>query len=138
MMRTVLGFLAAPIVPAMLVAMTGNWPVGIFVAIFGYPAVLLLGIPTHIILQKVGLSWWPAYVTTGFLAGGLSELLYSFILVATDNRPPNTSAFSRGFSAVIGSLDEVWPLFFVGCMGAIGALTFWLIARPDARHPGAQ
>ncbi len=131
-MRTLLALLIAPLVPfAFVTVFAGIYDALVYLAIFGYPAILLCGVPVHVLLLKLHRTSWLAYIAAGFTAALLAELVY-FMLVSAAANP------ARDFAAFITTLQDGFDFVAVGFVGvpiglcgALAALTFWLIVRPD-------
>lgn len=125
--------LLAPVVPSIMVGVFA--PVaGIFYALlFGLPTSIVFGLPTYFILQKLRLNRLLSYVVAGFIAAIISELVYFLLVELTNDHPPDVSP---ALSAVRGlpSLFAEPSTFFIGLLGGIAGLTFWLIARPDQQQ----
>lgn len=81
-------------------------------ALVGWPAAVVLGIPTHLELKRRG--WTGALNYFGF--GALIGLATMIILMIMLNQ-------FGGAAMVIG--------FMIVLAGALGGLAFWLIRRPD-------
>jgi hypothetical protein len=124
--RTILGFLIAPLVPAILLilpaALHGD---SIAFAQFwaystvSYCATLLIAVPAHLLLRKRHLTLLSLYVAVGG-ALGLAVFLLHFMLGVPARTP--------GFGPVARTLISL-P---VDMMSGLLILTcFWLIARPD-------
>lgn len=128
---TAIGLVAAPILGAMasttlLIAFTvvttwsapiGNVPSiiaagGLFGGYLGLLPSLAFGWPIHLVMQHFKLDRVPHYIIGGSLIG----LLTMFV----------TWSISSGY----GSFNAPVTLLFVAA-GAVGALAFWLIRRPD-------
>jgi len=127
LVRTIVGFLLAPIIPAALVAIFSDLGNSFFVVLFEYPAILVLGVPAHLILQKRRWFSWSAYAVAGFLVGALSELLYRVFAAADVYTPKDISWQDQALEAVADLARDPVPLLLVAYLGAVGALTFWLI-----------
>ena len=83
---------------------------GALFSIIGLFVALVLGLPAHVALSRMGRTRRAAYVLAGLLAGAFTGLVFS------------------GFRA------DGWQTLLVGmAAGAGGGLGFWLIARPDRR-----
>ena len=131
LVRTIVGFLLAPIVPAALVVIFSDLGNSIFVALFEYPAVLVLGVPVHLILQKQRWCSWSAYIIAGSLVGAFSELLYRFTAVVDVYLSRDVSWKGEALEASAALVGDPVPLLLVAYLGAVGALTFWLIVYSD-------
>jgi hypothetical protein len=132
-MRTIAGFLVAPIVPVIVVGVFDR-PAARVIALFAYLTVLVLGVPAHLILHKFMWLRWSIYTLAGFLIGAVGGVIVGIILVTTDYKPPGGSLIAHVLAATIASFKEPLPFLFFGFLGAVGGLAFWLIARPDSHH----
>lgn len=78
--------------------------------LFGFPAMFLIGLPTHVLLKNIRQRSMLSYSAAGIMAGALTVLIISGI----DARPYDLFVWSLGVTA-----------------GLLNAATFWLIRRPD-------
>ncbi|PNS09107.1 hypothetical protein [Solilutibacter silvestris] len=118
--RLLIGLLLAPLVPGLLmlaISLFGNPSEGLWslklIAMFAYPAMLVVGLPLHLLFQRLG--WnnvWP-YLLSGAIAG----IVVAYYLF------PSVHGFANPSSIAIAVICA----FF----GAITAATFWWIARPS-------
>lgn len=134
-LRTLIGFALAIAVPAALVAILGNPLDGAFVAIFAFPAVLLLGLPAHLILWKKRWYSWPAYIAAGFIVGSLSEILYRAYINCVST---GKDCASDVLESTMDLAQAPLPILLVAYLGAIGALAFWFAVRPDTHSPASS
>ena len=88
-------------------------------------ATILLGIPTYSALQAKNRVGWRVYVTRGFALGAVvgAVLIFPPILA------PGTIYVTPTRSELARSGGIATALF--GVLGAIAALTFWIVVRPD-------
>jgi hypothetical protein len=123
-MRAFLGFIVAPVIPALVPAWFSYLnqtyhPASIFIffCLLFYAGELVIGLPAHKLLKRFGRRGFLTYVLLGFCAAAVPFLGWSLY---------------RSVVALHYSLGE---LFFVtwypGCLGALVGLVFWLVARPD-------
>lgn len=128
----VLGFLVAPLMPAFIIiviatAMDGSlknlstWPFKITM-LFSYPVMAAFGLPSYLILRRLRVISIYPYMIIGFILAVIIVLtIYAAIPIA--------------YGSFIYHLRELarigWISFFVGSLGAISGLSFWLIVRPD-------
>jgi hypothetical protein len=141
LVRTVVAFLIAPVVPGLLAGAYGlvlRWQSGsgidpngvgfpvMIAAFFGYPVALLLGVPTHLSFQRLG---WVSFLAYSLAGGGLGVLLFGFFFV------PPALACALGAPAdsheclVLGTYASNLDVMVLSSAIAGGA--FWFIARPD-------
>jgi hypothetical protein len=122
MKRILIGFFAAPLIPALCTvwtARTGDYhPLATFIFISGafYSLQLVIGVPATIVLRQRQMHGLAVYVALGIL--GTTVPLLSWMLY----RCP-----SEGCRLV----DAVWYAGHFGLLGGIAAAVFWLVARPD-------
>ena len=133
--RVFVAFLAAPLVPGVLVALgVASFAVasGVRVvpsdlagvlftaAVLGYPAELLVGLLAYHILRTLSLDSVWVYALAGLVFGGILFLMYPLL---------------PGLSHATFDLVLI-PVVVACCMAA--TLSFWAIARPDRRprYPG--
>jgi hypothetical protein len=131
--RTIFGFAFAPLIPVFIVFLFDR-PAASVIALFGYLTALFLGVPTHFLLRKFERFSWLSYAIAGFVVGILGGAAAGVFLIMPNHMPPGTSIIELIFDAVIAPFQDPLPFAFLGCLGTVGALAFWLIARPDARH----
>ena len=127
--RFIAATVLAPLAPGLLliaISLAGNPKEGIWAflvtAALGYPAMILLGLPVHFLLARLRRRGVGGYLLGGTLIG---------VGVAVANLlPAIRDQVSAGF--VRESLPS-WIAFatVAAILGAISALTFWVIARPD-------
>jgi hypothetical protein len=119
--RLALGLALAPLAPGLLVlalSLLGKPSEGIWalklIAMFAYPAMIVLGLPLHLLFQRSGwTSVWP-YLIAGTIAGAVvAYFVFPSLQVA------GSSPSSIAIAAICA--------FF----GAVTAATFWLIAKPN-------
>ena len=125
--RTVAAFVVAPIVPGLLTALPdlirgdpmARWYIE-FAAKAGYPVILILGVPTYFLLKHWRRSGLGSYLVAGAVWGAAAYFA-AFL--------PGLLARDPGVSAAMAA-TTVYLVLSIIC-GAIAALAFWLIARPD-------
>lgn len=131
--RIGVAILLAPIVPSIMVGVFAP-AAGIFYGLlFGLPTSIIFGIPTYLILQKLRLNRLSSYLAAGFAAAVISEFINLVIVGLTSIYPPGVSPI---FSAIspLPSLFVEPSTYFIGLLGGIAGLTFWLIVRPDQQQ----
>lgn len=127
--RIVLGILVAPIVPGLIFAIRDSFnasPFGTafyfgFAALLGYPAMVLLVLPSYWWLSRSRTLTFPHFLLLGLMLGVLVYFLVYFIaLIGTD-----LETVQMGFRSSIGFMfaSSLCGLIVTGC--------FWIIARPD-------
>jgi hypothetical protein len=122
--RLALGLALAPLVPGVLMlalSMLGNPSEGIWalklIAMIAYPAMLIIGLPLHLLFRRTGwTSVWP-YLVTGAIAG--AAVAYCVF--------PTLQAAASGATTSSSIAIAVICAFF----GMITAATFWIIVRPN-------
>lgn len=157
-MKIVVGFLAAALLPALLLA--AEFLRGQFVtfpaddpyiwvrsqkflvmALFVSAAyVLILGVPAFLLLRKLRAIHWWSTIGVGFLLGA-----FPIAVISWPYRFAGMSASSNGVQTIIngtptsaGWLEYVSALSFVGGCGALGAAAFWLVWRTHEPQPSLQ
>lgn len=139
-LRTILGFVIAPISPGLLavilaasfrVEATGFglresseavWIVGLSAAL-GYPVAVVFGAPLYIVLRSRGWNGLLVYIAAGALLGLLIYVIYVLLAELSSN---GLWGLATKFSNT--ALVQI-PLVMI--CGAVATLVFWLIARPD-------
>jgi hypothetical protein len=119
-MRTIVAFLVAPLLPAILPtwqmaqAPSRGLTAYIFVCCLIYLLQAAVGIPAFLLFSRKGIhQLWP-YILVGFLAAAV--LTATVVMIKND-----------GLAVlVIGGV-------YMGILGALTALLFWLMARPDQK-----
>ncbi len=120
-MRPVVAFLAAPMLPALFPAWTASQngsyhPLAVFVLFCAafYALQIIVGVPAHLLLRRLGLQqiWFYAFI--GFVSVALPFFVYGHI------RAPAHDVRQALFLAG-----------FLGLLGGISGAIFWLIARPN-------
>jgi hypothetical protein len=139
-LRTILGFLVAPITPGLFaVILATPFRVGVsgfglrelseaawiieLSALLGYPVAVIFGAPLYIFFRSRGWNGSLVYI----VAGGLLELLIYLIYVLL----PEYSSNGLWRLATKFSNTALGQIPLVMMCGAVAALFFWLIARPD-------
>jgi hypothetical protein len=117
--RTVVAFLAAPMLPALLPAwfafQSGSYhPLTIFALFCGafYALQIVVGVPAHLLLGRLRLQQIWFYVLIGFISAALPLLVYGKIREPAHDR-------------------ALFLALYLGFLGGISAAIFWLIARPN-------
>lgn len=139
-LRTILGFLVAPVSPGLLAVILAApfragtsgfgprelaeaaWIIGLS-AVLGYPIAIVLGVPLYVFFQSRGWRGLLVYIIAGALLGLVIYLIYVLLAEYSSNGLWELAAkFSNTAQVQI-------PLVMI--CGAMAALFFWLIARPD-------
>jgi hypothetical protein len=138
--RAVVGFLMAPMAPALLLVVAGllfgqagHWASGIAVAaLLGYPIALLLGIPLHISLMSKGWNEFWIYALAGALLGAATYLMY---FPPSDYADAVPKLLERSLGVDVASLSEFHKVLLSMIFGVTATAAFWLAARaPGERH----
>lgn len=128
--RLLIGILLAPITTGLVflcVSAFGNLSEGVWAlklsALVGYTAAIVLGLPAHLLLRKLGWTNLLSYLVIGLLIGlVVGAALFSPVFVGNIGLTP-----SSGKSLAPSAAIFVLAAFF----GALSSLVFWIIARPD-------
>jgi hypothetical protein len=144
-MRAVLGFLVAPLAPAigawllsLAPSITGvSQPGSLFALslLYGYPLAALFGVPTYFYFRhKNWLRLWQV-VAAGLAIGSIVPIALVSLLVAY-----NFSERSLIAAIEAGFRDMGALIPFGAAVGALCASTFWLLAlaRPNKRSQAAS
>ncbi|MBC3919106.1 hypothetical protein H8L32_16565 [Undibacterium sp. CY18W] len=129
--RILLAILVAPIVPGLIFAihdLFNTSPVGgawyfTFSALLGYPATLLLVLPSYWWLSRNRALTLPLFLWLGMILGALVYFLFFFIgLIGAD-----FEKVQMGFRSSMGFMlvSSLCGMMVTGC--------FWIIARPDKK-----
>jgi hypothetical protein len=130
---------SSALAPAILMAAIWHDP-GIAPMVFAFTLVIalshavVLGLPIFLILQFRGLTSITASVVVGFAIGVVPASLLTF--------PPSSFALcasasaGRAFAADVACTTAIWvgyvrSLIYLGLLGALGALVFWLVLMPE-------
>jgi hypothetical protein len=132
-LRTVLGFLVAPISPGLMIVVLGavfafgKSSEGIWIiklsAMLGYPIAVVLGVPLYFFFRSRGWNGLLVYTMAGALLGVLIYLITIPLGGYSSNGLPGLSERFSNTALVYIPLGMI--------CGAVAALSFWLIARPD-------
>lgn len=138
--RTIVGFLVAPIAPGLLAAIlaapfragTGvfglrelaeaAWIIKLSAAL-GYPIAIVLGVPLYVFFRSRGWNGLLIYIAAGALLGLIVYLIYVLLAEYSSNG-------LWGLAEKLSNTALVYIPLGMIC-GAVAALCFWLIARPD-------
>lgn len=133
--RIVFAFVVAPLAPTLVVAILFSWRDAVFyLAVFGYPAVIFVGGPAHLILRALGWSGGFIYIVAGFIAGVLSELLYGIGLTLWDSDPLRRPLPARLLETLQTFVHAPELVLVFGSCGALAALTFWFVIAPGEKR----
>ena len=127
--RLWVGLLLAPLAPGLLLlvlSLVGNPGEGLwalkFSALVGYPAMLVLGIPAHRLLQKRRwISGWSYSVAGAVIGVIVAGVLFGSVAIHNVSLTPDPGR-SLGPSVAIAIVAAL--------LGALAAWIFWLIALP--------
>jgi hypothetical protein len=141
--RTIVGFLVAPISPGVLVVVVAvllgfgsdafatrglagaAWIVGLS-AVLGYPVAFALGLPLYILFRWCGWNGLPIYVAAGAFLGFVVYLVYAVARLLGDE---SINGLANLAAKLLTTSPQLIPAGIIS--GAVAALSFWLIARPD-------
>ena len=139
-LRTIVGFLVAPIAPGLLAVIlaapfragTGvfglrelaeaAWIIKLSAAL-GYPIAIVLGAPLYVFFRSRGWNGLLTYVAAGALLGLIIYATYVLL-------PEYSSNGLSGLAEKLSNTARVYLPLGMIC-GAVAALSFWLIVRPD-------
>jgi hypothetical protein len=139
-LRTILGFLLAPISPGLLAVILvtpfrsgagvfglrelaeAAWIIKLSGAL-GYPIALVLGVPLYIFFRSRGWNGLLTYIAAGALLGLIIYLIYVLLAEYSSNG-------LWGLAEKFSNTAKVYIPLGMIC-GALAALFFWLIVRPD-------
>lgn len=132
--RLLIAFLLAPIGPGLLfmtLALFSNpgegiWALGFFAMLY-YPAMLVLGVPTHFLLVRRNWIHGWSYALAGLVIGAIVDLVFFERFFFSD------AGRASGQNQLLMPSDTIL-LIISALLGALTAWTFWLIARPN-REP---
>jgi hypothetical protein len=120
--RLLIALTIAPLTPGLIFllasANTGGFLVLAMSAAVGYPAMILLGLPAHLALIRLGMVNPSGYAIAGLLIGALGGLLFIFF---------DPLGFRISKSLVPLTLISTLS----GLAGTASAIVFCAIARPD-------
>lgn len=121
-MRVLIGLVLAPLAPGLFVlalsllgnAGEGRWALEL-ITMFAYPAMIVIGLPIHLLFQRIGwTSVWPYLIAGAFAGAVVACFVFPTLRLAGSGQ---ANASSIAIAAICA--------FF----GAITAATFWLIIR---------
>jgi hypothetical protein len=134
--RTIFAFIIAPLAPTIAVAILFDWRDALFyLAVFGYPAVIFIGGPAHLVLRVLGWSGGFIYIAAGFVAGVVSEFLYGIGLALWDTTPLRQPLLARLGDALRITVEAPELALVIGGCGALAGLTFWFVIAPGEKRP---
>lgn len=128
--RLILGFLAAPLVPCILAATAASLRQGdlasipfgtLLYALFAYPFALVLGIPTYLLISRLGHPSLVRVIFSGGILGLISGLIFLELLDLNWVTTGNNGKFTI--------------ILLFGIFGAITALVFWWLAIRPRSNP---
>lgn len=138
LIRSSIVFAVAPLVPTAAVAILFDLRDALFyLAVFGYPAVVLVGVPTHFLVRWLGWNGGFVYLVAGFMAGILWELLYGIGLMLREPPASDVSLLTRVLDTLRIAVEGPELALVIGSCGPVAALTLWLIIESD-RNPSVQ
>ncbi|KLD73918.1 hypothetical protein FZ025_00655 [Xanthomonas hyacinthi] len=125
-MRVLIGLVLAPLAPGLLMlalSLLGNAGKGLWalklIAMFAYPAMIVLGLPIHLLFQRIGwTSVWPYSIAGAFVGAVVTHFVF----------PTLNAGQASASSIAIAAISAVF--------GAIAAATFWLVVRPNNQRAG--
>jgi hypothetical protein len=139
-LRTILGFLIAPITPGLLAVILAApfrvgasgfglrelseaaWAIGLS-AVLGYPIAVVFGVPLYVFFRSRGWNALTVYLIAGALLGLVIYVIYVLLAEYSSNG-------LWGLAAKFSNTAQIQiPLVTIN--GAVAALFFWLIVRPD-------
>jgi hypothetical protein len=128
--RTVLAALLSPLTPGALllvVSLFGTVSEGFWAfrlsAFVGYPSMLILGLPVHVILKYKKWTGLRTYMLAGLLVGvAVYAVLFSSVVI-------NNFHFTSDTEKSL--LPSAVTLSLVAFFAVLSATVFWEIARPD-------
>lgn len=131
--RRIIGFIVAPLAPSLAIALIFDWNFALqYLVAFGYPAVVVTGVPAHLILRRLGWSNGFVYILAGFIAGIVFEYFYAIGMASLDFGQPEP-LLARWREAVGTLIHGPELTAIIGGCGAFAALVFYLIAEPVKR-----
>lgn len=90
-------------------------------AAFGWPLMIVYGLPAHAILYRNGSHKLGSYVLSGVIGGFLAAVITAIGVYFFRSGPLNPDQFGMG--AALG------VFLLIGCI--VASIIFWLIRRPD-------
>jgi len=139
-LRTIVGFLVASISPGLLAVILAApfragtnffgskelaeaaWIIKLSAAL-GYPVAIVLGVPLYVFFRSRGWNGLLIYIAAGAVLGLIIYTIYVLL-------PEYSSNGLSGLAEKLSNTALVYIPLGMIC-GAVAALTFWLIARPD-------
>jgi len=130
-MRTILGFLAAPIVPIFFIFLVQVFTIGYSEALtllltltsIGYAIAIIFGIPMHVALKYKKIFTMQAYIYFGAILGLIP---YAILFVPTYFSSVNEGHFFLLFKNTVG-----FSLLGAGC-GMVSSFVFWFFVVRDS------
>ena len=131
-LRTVVGFVLAPLAPGALISMPAlfdfqYWVVGFYLqlsALLGYPVAVVFGIPLALMMHRRHWTGIWSFACAGALLGGVAYLF-----------PHVWASISGGWTVYESMHATIASLLPPGMScGILASITFWLITRPDRQE----
>lgn len=136
--RLALAFVVAPLVPALIISTStlfdgtdnGSFldTVALFVVFGGYPAALVFGLPTLLIMKRwlrPRLIW--VVLAGGFVAAAPWALATLFVSQPDSASIGSNVTVANGQRTLWGWIEAAKFLGMVFALGAVGGLAFWLV-----------
>lgn len=142
-MRVLLGFLLAPLSPALVAWLLTLAPTasgidhaGPFFAlcvIYGYPVAALFGVPSYILFQrKRWMKFWQV-TAAGLVAGSLIPICFAGLMAAYRIR---STGLLEGLQRT--AQEMVWLVMFGMAVGCVSGAAFFVIALYRSTQAGAS
>ncbi len=130
--RTVAGFLVAPMIPALILAVvilaaggdSQTLGYAAFAGYISYPFALLVGLPVFLVMRRRQWNGWRAYGLAGLALGFVFLALFGGLAAGFDGDPE-----SLAWLNLLANLAFLLP--FVLCCALASSMVFWLLVRPD-------
>src|SRR5262249_3560653 len=102
-----------------------KWIIGLS-AVLGSPVAIALGLPLFVVFRWRGWNGFLVYVFTGAFLGLVVYLVYFAVVVLNDDTTHSLRNLAQKLSH---TAPQLIPAGMIS--GAVAAVSFWLIARPD-------
>lgn len=125
--RVALGFVLAPLVPAMLFGLLDPGLIGL-AAMLAYPSAILFGLPAYIVLRRLLRPRLLAIAVVGGLVAIAPFVVLTIFPSAIEASSNDCVSVKAGHTTLCGTVESVKMMLLIFPLGALGGLVFWLCA----------
>ena len=131
-------FLAAAVAPTLVASLyfavlSGGAPDVAFIALLAFAIaaahVIVLGIPSYVLLRRIGLLRWWSLTALGYVAGCIPVAIFLWPLryagPGSSSQENGVWTMIDGIPTTAGWLRYAGSVALLGMLGAVGAIAFW-------------